>query len=113
MLHTNFLNFINETADTQARIEGLEKKIASSNDITKLRELEVKIYHSYITAKDVYGWMDSKTRTNFERKWNDLMTKARGWDVIQRSDKNTNKNWVDFCNKEALSYDYNFADILA
>lgn len=76
-----------------------------------LKELEIKINKSCRNSKNYMGWMESQTRTNYECKWQKMMLKLRGWDVVCYN--NTNTSWVDYCDKNGLSIDYGFNDILA
>lgn len=75
-----------------------------------LKTLEIKINKSCLNSKNYMGWMDSNTRTNYERKWNKMMLELRGWDVITGETKNT---WIDYCQTQNMSIDYTFGDILS
>jgi hypothetical protein len=41
------------------------------------------------------------------------MTKLRGWATRSYDGGETNPEWIEYCEKNGLSYDYDFGDVIA
>ena len=41
------------------------------------------------------------------------MTKLRGWATRSYDGRETNPEWIEYCEKNGLSYDYDFGDVIA
>ena len=85
-------------------------------DIQKLLDLQDKIARSADFARSrnrLEAWWENSATSNYERKWEALMTKLRGWATKGYDSKETNPEWIEYCKKNSIAYDYDFGDVIA
>jgi hypothetical protein len=83
-------------------------------EVQKLIELEIKIAQSANSARrrnKMESWWETSASINYRKKWEDMMTKLRGWSTVNNG--KTLPEWMEYCNQNGLTYDYDFGDILA
>ena len=100
-----FKGFLNESFSTNF-----------DKDIQKLIDLQIKIAKSADFARSrnrLEAWWENSATSNYERKWEALMTKLRGWATRSYDGRETNPEWIEYCEKNGLSYDYDFGDVIA
>ena len=76
-----------------------------------LQKLQIKAQKSCNNCRNLYNWYDT-IGANYRDKWEKLMTELRGWSTYE-GDKETKKEWIEYCEKTGCIYNYNFGDILA
>ena len=89
-------------------------KLDFDKEMQKLEDLQIKIARSADSARrrnKMEAWWETPTAAKYQLKWEDMMTKLRGWDVVNNG--KTNPEWMEYCKQNRLAYDYDFGDILA
>lgn len=82
----------------------------------KLQKLESRINRAYERCRNSEYFLETKTGYLLYKTWCNYMIELRGWSehgCDENGNSLTKPEWIEYCEKKGIVYNYTFGDILA